>query len=66
MRRDLITLTEEGQTLGILPDTIHGAVEIGGLAVGREDVCVEEISHAPLDRIVLADCQGKEGNATLV
>ena len=48
MRRDLTALAEKSYTLRIFSDAIHGTVEIGRLAVGREDVLVKKVSHAPL------------------
>lgn len=47
--RDLVALTKHAQAFRILPDPVDGPVEVGRLAVRREDFGVEEVAHRPLE-----------------
>ena len=48
MRLDVFAVSEERKTVGVCFDSVDGSVEIGGLAIGREDICVKEVSDTAL------------------
>lgn len=48
MRLDVFAVTEESEAIGVCFDSIDSSVEISGLAIGRKDIRVEEISDAAL------------------